>query len=356
MVDIESVQTLELIFRFAAISQLLLVAFILVRQHRDKPSGLIAAAFAISVTCYLLVDIDRNWGLWEYALLVGAIIGPVLLWLLARSLFDDHFQAGWRDLTILFGVLAVTLACVAAYDADANSRELNLLLIVIPQGLNFAFVLMALLMTLKDWRVDLVESRRRVRVILVIVAGGHSIVVVVANVLLASAPNIADTAPLNLINAIVIFLIIFAFNCAGLSMHPGILVGRVADEQHSEHPAEDFGPVLVELHQLMDDRQLYKEHGLTIGRLAEAIGIQEYKLRRIINGHYGYRNFNQYLNRYRIKDASERLTAPDTRRLPVLTIALDVGYSSLGPFNKAFKETHGMTPTEYRRSGMVSSN
>ena len=34
----------------------------------------------------------------------------------------------------------------------------------------------------------------------------------------------------------------------------------------------------------------------------------------------------------------------------VLTIALEAGYGSIGPFNRAFKERFGLTPTEYRRA------
>jgi AraC-like DNA-binding protein len=32
-----------------------------------------------------------------------------------------------------------------------------------------------------------------------------------------------------------------------------------------------------------------------------------------------------------------------------LTIALDAGFQSLGPFNRAFKAHTGMTPTDFRR-------
>ena len=35
--------------------------------------------------------------------------------------------------------------------------------------------------------------------------------------------------------------------------------------------------------------------------------------------------------------------------VPVITIAMDAGFQSLGPFNRAFKATTGVTPTEYRR-------
>jgi AraC-like DNA-binding protein len=56
---------------------------------------------------------------------------------------------------------------------------------------------------------------------------------------------------------------------------------------------------------------------------------------------------------------ARQLVAPKTRHLPVLSIALDNGYRSLSPFNKAFKEIKGMTPTEYRhriKPGVAASD
>jgi len=40
----------------------------------------------------------------------------------------------------------------------------------------------------------------------------------------------------------------------------------------------------------------------------------------------------------------------------VLTIALDLGYGSLGPFNRAFKEMTGMTPTAYREKTIPANS
>ena len=37
------------------------------------------------------------------------------------------------------------------------------------------------------------------------------------------------------------------------------------------------------------------------------------------------------------------------------TIALDAGFGSLGPFNRAFREAEGMTPSEYRARAMADS-
>ena len=104
-----------------------------------------------------------------------------------------------------------------------------------------------------------------------------------------------------------------------------------------------------EINALMIEQQIYTQHGMTITNLADALREKEYRVRKVINGTMGYRNFNQFMNHFRIQEASRRLLDPENRRLPVLTIAIDVGYASLAPFNKAFKSVHGMTPTEYRK-------
>jgi AraC-like DNA-binding protein len=72
-------------------------------------------------------------------------------------------------------------------------------------------------------------------------------------------------------------------------------------------------------------------------------------LRRLINQQLGYRNFNVFLNDHRIQEAKAALADPTQAEVPVITIAMDAGFQSLGPFNRAFKATTGVTPSEYRR-------
>ena len=67
----------------------------------------------------------------------------------------------------------------------------------------------------------------------------------------------------------------------------------------------------------------------------------EYRLRRLINGRLGHRNFNDFVNGYRLAEARLRLADAEAARIPVLTV---------GPFNRAFKDDTGMTPMEYRRA------
>ena len=96
--------------------------------------------------------------------------------------------------------------------------------------------------------------------------------------------------------------------------------------------------------------QLYREAGLTISMLAKKLNLPEYRLRAFIHKQLGYRNFNAMLHQYRIEDASNALSEIENITVPVLTIALSVGYQSITPFNNAFREIKGMTPSEYRKN------
>ena len=101
----------------------------------------------------------------------------------------------------------------------------------------------------------------------------------------------------------------------------------------------------------MTEEHLYRREGLTLAALARALGLGEAALRTLINQELGYRNFNDFLHHYRLQEASARLVGED---LPVLTIALECGYGSIGPFNRAFKQRMGMTPSEYRGAARLS--
>jgi AraC-like DNA-binding protein len=99
----------------------------------------------------------------------------------------------------------------------------------------------------------------------------------------------------------------------------------------------------------------YAQEGLSLAGLAERLGTPEYRLRRVINQHLGHRNFNAYVNGLRLSEAKRRLADPAERALPVLSIALDVGFGSIGPFNRAFKADTGLTPTEFRAQALADS-
>jgi AraC-like DNA-binding protein len=118
-------------------------------------------------------------------------------------------------------------------------------------------------------------------------------------------------------------------------------------------PAAIEPKLLGRLERLMTVERAYRREGLTIGSLAAELGVPEYRLRQLINEGLGHRNFNSFVNGYRLAEARAALADPVQANVPILTIALDTGFQSLAPFNRAFKMTAGMTPTEYRRQHLT---
>jgi AraC-like DNA-binding protein len=90
--------------------------------------------------------------------------------------------------------------------------------------------------------------------------------------------------------------------------------------------------------------------------LATKLDLPEHRLRQVINEGLGHHNFNAFLNRYRLDEAKAALSDPSQRDVPVLTIAMDAGFQSLGPFNRAFKTDTGLTPTEFRRDALAGAS
>ena len=116
-------------------------------------------------------------------------------------------------------------------------------------------------------------------------------------------------------------------------------------------------PVLLRrLDHLMSVERIYRQEGLTITTLAAKLYLPEHRLRQVINEGLGHRNFNAFLNRYRIDEAKAALSDLSQRDVPVLTIAMDAGFQSIGPFNRAFKADTGLTPTEFRRHALAGAS
>jgi AraC-like DNA-binding protein len=103
------------------------------------------------------------------------------------------------------------------------------------------------------------------------------------------------------------------------------------------------------LRALMEGDRIYREEGFGLSVLAGRLSLPEYRLRRLINQRLGHRNFTSFVNGYRLAETMAALADPGQAEVPILTIALDAGFQSIGPFNRAFKAHTGVTPTAFRR-------
>lgn len=99
------------------------------------------------------------------------------------------------------------------------------------------------------------------------------------------------------------------------------------------------------LNEHMQREQSYRDRELTLSKLARLTGISPHHVSEVLNQHAG-KNFNQFVNEYRVKEVCTQLNMSDTT--PVLDLALKAGFASKSTFNTIFKKLVGMTPTEYR--------
>jgi putative ABC transport system permease protein len=102
------------------------------------------------------------------------------------------------------------------------------------------------------------------------------------------------------------------------------------------------------LQRQMKVSRFYLDAELNLQSLAKALGISIHELSRIINT--GLRkNFNDFVNEFRIQDIARRMKDPAYDNLTLLGIAYDCGFNSKTTFNRAFKQIVGKSPAEYKR-------
>jgi transcriptional regulator GlxA family with amidase domain len=85
---------------------------------------------------------------------------------------------------------------------------------------------------------------------------------------------------------------------------------------------------------------------LSVRALAGRAGLCSRHFRRLFKSTFN-RNPSDYVEHLRLREASRRL---QTSRLPVETIANNVGYANPEVFRRAFERTWGVSPSSYRRA------
>jgi AraC-like DNA-binding protein len=98
----------------------------------------------------------------------------------------------------------------------------------------------------------------------------------------------------------------------------------------------------------MQSNKPYLEPELTLEELASRLSLKPRILSQTINESLGH-NFYDFINRYRIKEASRLLTNPRDEKITVLEVLYEVGFNSKSSFNTLFKKYTGLTPRDFRK-------
>jgi AraC-like DNA-binding protein len=341
----------------------LLAARMLLSCPRNRSAQLIAAIAACNI-CYVVLG-RFDYGYWippPYRIEIGAAYGalnfarnltPGLFMLLCHRLYSP--QRHWPRWALGVFALQVLLEEPARFLISPDWRLAYWVTEFAPTLLQLSFAVLAIYWAAAHWRGDLVEKRRRTRALTVLIVGLN----VMASSLLLRVVIPYDSPHNYQAHALLA--------CANLAIFIFLLI-RVAQVDIREYlepqgiaalplkavvPAES-AEMLVSLRSLLEDERIYRE-ALSLRDLADRAGLPEYRLRKLIHEQLGFTNYNAFINSYRIREACTLLLDPAKRRMPILTIALSVGYQSINTFNRAFRDTQGLTPSEFRAKSRAPS-
>ncbi len=106
-----------------------------------------------------------------------------------------------------------------------------------------------------------------------------------------------------------------------------------------------------QLTQFMATDKAYLEGDLTLGDLADRVGVPQHQISQVLNQHLAC-SFFEYINRLRVEEAKRCLKDPTFSSQTVLEVGLGAGFNSKAAFNAAFKRFTGTTPSDYRRQAL----
>lgn len=339
------IEQIDIYVRFIAIGAcLLLTAMALAGEIRPRLKW-VFAPMVIGVMAYLINSAPQ----FEFGKPVKAFVDYLSLsttffiWLFARRLFEREPHRGIAVAVVVLFTLSWALGHFVRASGDFGFYVIHLVSLGLVADIIFT-----------GWSGrgdDLIERRRAIRLWLPLLVGLQAGSILLFETVTGGA---MVYAPLQLANAFwILGMVVFAAITL-MRADAELLVGTAGDAARVA-PENALSPSELVLQEKLDAAMrggFYRTPGLSIAGLAEHLGTPEHRLRALINQRLGHRNFSAFLNRYRIVEARDILSDKADVDLPVLTIAMDLGYNSLPTFNRAFRAETSQTPTDFRRAAI----
>jgi AraC-like DNA-binding protein len=344
----------EIIARMSAAMLCLLTSAVLLLNARRSLAARLGALFGLGAAAYMICasqTMQDLVGAWLHIIEPLGWLDGVFFWWFCLALFCDQYR--FRAAHLLPAIPILILVPLQYAVSDPFWRDAMTL---IKQSISVVLFLHATYFALLSLKDDLVDTRRRFRVVIAVSVGLSAVILMGLEIVLRGTA--AETAYL-VGSALWLLALSFAFALWALRASPEMFVDRKEVRQHHDSEAAIAAidpadrPLLARLEAAMQ-AGAYRETGLTVGKLADQLKTPEHRLRKLINSGLGYRNFSSYINSHRVEDAKEILADPERARLQILQVALDLGYGSIASFNRAFREATGEAPTSFRRKALMA--
>ncbi|MEL6812096.1 MAG: AraC family transcriptional regulator [Bacteroidota bacterium] len=119
---------------------------------------------------------------------------------------------------------------------------------------------------------------------------------------------------------------------------------RIKDKTSSE--IEEKAAILTSY---FERERPYLDPDLNLIALSERLQMSRAEVSGVINEGFG-KNFNDYVNSYRVEAVKKMLSEGKQDQLSLLGIALECGFNSKATFNRVFKKITQQSPTQYLNS------
>ncbi|MFK7811322.1 MAG: helix-turn-helix domain-containing protein [Maribacter sp.] len=155
---------------------------------------------------------------------------------------------------------------------------------------------------------------------------------------------IEDTVPY-IIGPIVYSLVIYYLSYKVIRLKVANIDGNAFDKNEN-------ASLFQQINELVVEQQLYLKSDISLDSLSKLVEKTTQKTSEVIN-QYAKRNFNDFINYYRIQHAKKMLLDINRKHFTISSIAFDIGFNSLSSFNVAFKKFEGSTPSFYRKRNII---
>ncbi len=270
------------------------------------------------------------------------LIGPLLRWYVLGMTRPDFRVTKTHYFELLPFVLIFIASLFVTKEWYENSE---MVIIIFASGLIFIYLHLAFYIAMSWYIVKKVKQQhlgtlqtKSQKAILdwlpLLIAG---LAVIWASYVL----NILDDAVPYVIGPIVYSLVIYYLSYKAFQL-------KVTDLDGNAFKVNDDPILFDKITKLVIDDKLYLEPDLSLSKLSKRVGRNTQMISSVINQYAG-RNFNDFINYYRIQNAKASLVNDESEKYTISSIAFDMGFSSLSSFNGAFKKFEGMTPSAYRK-------
>lgn len=158
---------------------------------------------------------------------------------------------------------------------------------------------------------------------------------------------------------VVLYLGYYGFFQAQLLL-PSFLLERSKQTQSNKAIPKNVKPSIIfsqkeiktikaAIKSVLEKEKLYLKETLTLSELAESVQLTDKRLSTFINQELAT-NFYELVNQYRIAAFKSEIVLAENQNLTIWGVASKCGFNSKTSFNRIFKKTTGLTPSQYQKT------